>query len=145
MKKTVFNFDAIIDRSNTGSEKWDKYQGRDIIPLWVADMDFRSPEPVIEALQKRVAHGVFGYTHPQQELDEAVLGALKRDYYWNVEPEWLIWLPGLVCGLNVLCRAVGEVGDEVLTFTPIYPPFMSAPILSQRALVRIPLQLHQGR
>jgi cystathionine beta-lyase len=145
MEKKVCDFDRIIDRSSTGSEKWDKYAGRDIIPLWVADMDFRSPEPVIRALQERVAHGVFGYTHPQAELIESVTAALKRDYGWNVDPEWLIWLPGLVCGLNVLCRAVGEPGDEVLTFTPVYPPFLSAPGLSQRALVRIPLQLYQGR
>jgi len=140
-----FDFDTVIDRSNTASEKWDKYQGRDIIPLWVADMDFRSPPPVIAALQERVSHGVFGYTHPPPELAEAVLGSLWREYGWKVEPEWLVWLPGLVCGLNVLCRAVGAVGDEVLTFIPVYPPFMSSPVLSQRGLVKVPLQLCQGR
>lgn len=139
-----FDFDTVIDRSNTASEKWDRYQGRDIIPLWVADMDFRSPPAVIEALHERVAHGIFGYTHPSAELVEAVLGHLKRDFDWDVEAEWLIWLPGLVCGLNVLCRAIGDADDEVLTFTPIYPPFMSAPLLSQRALLKLPLRLLGG-
>lgn len=139
-----FDFDTIIDRSNTASEKWDKYRGRDVIPLWVADMDFRSPPAVIQALHERVEHGVFGYTHQPAELVEAVRAHLLADYGWAVEEEWIVWLPGLVCGLNVLCRAVGVAGDEVVTFTPIYPPFMSAPGLSDRGLVKVPLQLRDG-
>jgi cystathionine beta-lyase len=145
MGDSRFDFDTIIDRSSTGSEKWDKYQGRDIIPLWVADMDFHSPPAVIAALHERIEHGVFGYTHPPRSLVEVVLEHLERDFAWQVQSEWLVWLPGLVCGLNVLCRAVGEAGDEVITFTPIYPPFLSAPILSQRAIVKVPLQLAGGR
>ncbi|AJE03226.1 MalY/PatB family protein [Geobacter pickeringii] len=145
MTQYRFDFDTIIDRSNTASEKWDKYRGRDIIPLWVADMDFRSPPAVIQALHERVEHGVFGYTHPPAELVEAVRDALRSDYGWEVPPEWIVWLPGLVCGLNVLCRAVGGAGDEVVTFTPIYPPFMSSPGLSDRSLVKVPLQLRDGR
>jgi len=140
-----FDFDTIIDRNNTGSEKWDKYQGRDIIPLWVADMDFRSPPAVIDALHERIEHGVFGYTHPPRSLVDAALEHLERDFAWQVHPEWLVWLPGLVCGLNVLCRAVGGAGDEVITFTPIYPPFLSAPVLSQRVTVKVPLVLDKGR
>jgi cystathionine beta-lyase len=142
---TLVDFDTKIDRSNTGSEKWDKYHGRDIIPLWVADMDFRSPPAVIEALHERIEHGVFGYTHAPASLVEAVLEHLVRDFSWQVQPKWLVWLPGLVCGLNVLSRAVGEPGDEVITFTPIYPPFISAPALSQRNTVKVPLQLVDGR
>jgi len=145
MTATTFDFDTTIDRSGTGSEKWDRYQGRDVIPLWVADMDFRSPPAVIAALHERVEHGVFGYTHPPQGLIEAVLEHLERDFCWQVPPEWLVWLPGLVCGLNVLSRAVGEAGDEVITFTPVYPPFMSAPTLSQRSTVKVPLMLDGGR
>jgi len=145
MNHADFDFDTPVGRNNTSSEKWDKYQGRDIIPMWVADMDFRSPPAVIAALHERIEHGVFGYTHPPQGLVEAVINHLERDYDWQVQPEWLVWLPGLVCGLNVLSRAVGEAGDEVITFTPIYPPFMSAPTLSQRATVKVPLQLHNNR
>ena len=145
MSAQQYDFDTPVDRSKTGSEKWDKYAGRDIIPLWVADMDFRSPPAVIAALHARIEHGVFGYTHPPQGLIVAVLEHLERDFGWRVEPEWLVWLPGLVCGLNVLCRAVGESGDEVITFTPVYPPFMSAPTLSGRITVRVPLQLDRGR
>jgi cystathionine beta-lyase len=145
MIEEEYDFETIIDRSNTGSEKWDRYAGRDIIPLWVADMDFRSPRPVVEALQERVAHGVFGYTHPTPGVVAAVLDHLQRDFGWQVDADWLVWLPGLVCGLNVLCRTVGEVGDEIITFTPVYPPFMSAPVLSQRVTVKVPLVLQHGR
>lgn len=141
----LFDFDTVIDRRDTASEKWDRYAGREIIPLWVADMDFRSPPAVIEALHERIEHGVFGYTRPPGELVEAVLTMLQREYGWVVEEEWLIWLPGLVCGLNVACRALGAAADEVITFTPVYPPFMSAPILSGRSLVKVPLLLRAGR
>jgi len=140
-----FDFDTPVDRSGSFSEKWDRYPGRDIIPLWVADMDFRSPQGVIDALHRRVEHGVFGYTHPPDSLVEAVLQHLQRDFSWQVRAEWLVWLPGLVCGLNVLCRGVGEEGDEVITFTPVYPPFMSAPTLNGRTTVRVPLILREGR
>ena len=140
----IYDFDTPVDRSNTSSEKWDKYQGRDIIPLWVADMDFSSPPAVIKALHERIDHGVFGYTHPPQSLVEAVLEHLQRDFSWQVQPEWLVWLPGLVCGLNVLSKAVGDQGDEVVTLTPIYPPFMSAPTLSQRTTIKVPLKLEKG-
>lgn len=139
-----FDFDTVIDRRNTASEKWDKYAGRDIIPLWVADMDFRSPPAVIEALHERVEHGVFGYTHPPAELVEAVQASLLANYGWAVDEDWIVWLPGLVCGLNVLSLAVGEAGDEVITFIPVYPPFMSAPELTGRTLVKVPLKLQEG-
>jgi cystathionine beta-lyase len=144
MAESEFDFDTIIDRSGSSSEKWDRYAGRDIIPLWVADMDFRSPPSVIAALHERIDHGVFGYTHPPAGLVEAVLAHLQRDFDWRVEPEWLVWLPGLVCGLNVLCRSVGEEGDEIITFTPVYPPFMSAPALNGRVTVKVPLKLDKG-
>ncbi|GFO58844.1 aspartate aminotransferase [Geomonas silvestris] len=141
----TFDFDEIIDRRGTSCEKWDKYRGRDIIPLWVADMDFRSPPAVIEALKERVSHGIFGYTHAPDTLYEAVLTALKEEYGWEVKHEWITWLPGLVTGLNVACRAVGEPGDDVITFTPVYPPFLSAPPLSGRQTVKVPLACRDGR
>jgi cysteine-S-conjugate beta-lyase len=139
-----FNFDEVIDRRGTSSEKWDKYRGTDIIPLWVADMDFRSPPAVIAALHERVSHGVFGYTAAPESLNEAVIGALSSEFGWRVEKEWIIWLPGLVTGLNVCCRAVGEPEDEVITFTPVYPPFMSAPALAGRKAVNVPLRCRDG-
>jgi cystathionine beta-lyase len=140
-----FNFDKPVDRHGTSSFKWDKYKKRDIIPLWVADMDFPSPPEVIEALQERVSHGVFGYASVLDSLPETVQNMLRKEYAWEIKQEWMIWLPGLVCGLNVTCRAVGKKNDEVITFTPIYPPFMTAPTLSGRSLITAPLHLDGNR
>lgn len=139
------DFDAVIDRHATASEKWDRYDGTEIIPLWVADMDFQSPPAVLNALQQRINHGVFGYTHPPAELIATVIALQQQEFGWQIEPDWLVWLPGLVCGLNVACRAVGQAGDAVATFTPVYPPFMSAPDLADRRLVTAPLVEQQGR
>lgn len=141
----MFDFDTVVDRQGTASEKWDRYAGRDIIPLWVADMDFRSPPAVIEALHRRVDHGVFGYTAPSDELVNAVVAMLEHEYGWQIAADWLVWLPGLVCGLNVACRAVGTQGDAVVTFTPVYPPFLTAPGLAGRELVSVPLVERDGR
>jgi len=133
------DFDIPIDRRGTSSEKWDRYEGRDILPLWVADMDFRSPEPVIKALHQRVDHGVFGYTDPPRELLEVVCTMLLDLYSWSVEPDWIVWLPGLVSGLNIACRAAGQEGDEILTAVPVYPPFLTAPGHANRRLGTIPM------
>ena len=139
-KKQLFDFDTSVERRATASLKWDKYRNRDIIPLWVADMDFRSPPAVIRALQQRVAYGIFGYTIAPQELNDVVVVMLKNLYGWEIEAEWLVWLPGLVTGLNVVCRAVGEEGDDVMTAVPVYPPFLTAPGHFRRNLIKVPLK-----
>jgi cystathionine beta-lyase len=135
----VFDFDAPVERAASDSVKWAKYAGRDIIPLWVADMDFAAPPAVLAALRERVEHGVFGYNQPTTAQVEAVQGYLVRHFGWQVEAEWIVWLPGLVTGINVACRAVGEAGDAVFTATPIYPPFLGAPVDSARRTVSAPL------
>lgn len=139
----IFNFDSVVQRSNTDSVKWARYVGGShvnaVIPLWVADMDFAAPPPVIDALRQRIDHGVFGYNQPTESQVAAVVAYLERKFKWIIEPEWIVWLPGLVSGLNVACRTVGEVGDAVFTGTPIYPPFLSAPELSGRRVVSAPL------
>lgn len=136
------SFDTPIDRRGSDSFKWGKYAGRDILPLWVADMDFAAPPAVLAALHRRIEHGVFGYGGPWPSLTESVLAHLQGEYGWSIEPEWLVWLPGLVTGLNVACRAVD---GEVLTATPIYPPFLSAPHFSGRKLNRVDLALDENR
>ncbi|MDQ5882623.1 MAG: cysteine-S-conjugate beta-lyase [Pseudomonadota bacterium] len=137
-----FGFDRVIDRSGHDSVKWNRYAGRDILPMWVADMDFAAPPAVAEALQQRVAHGVFGYAEPWPALTEAVIGHLESEYGWRIDADWLVWLPGLVTGLNLACRAVE---GEVFTATPVYPPFMSAPHFSGRGLCTTSLALKDGR
>jgi cysteine-S-conjugate beta-lyase len=140
-----FDFDTPVDRQGTSSLKWDRYRGRDVIPLWVADMDFRSPPAVIDAIRKHADHGIFGYTLPPRELLDEVTGMLEREHSWKVDPSWIVWLPGLVTGLNVACRSVGVPGDGVLTTTPAYPPFLSAPIFSDRVLATVPHVAEKGR
>jgi cystathionine beta-lyase len=139
-----FDFDSVVDRRDTDSLKWARYRGTDVIPMWVADMDFRAPEPILEALHQRVEHGVFGYARPPEGLVQVVVERMAQKYQWRIEPSWIVWLPGLVPALHVVCRAFGDDGDEVLTFTPIYPPFLSAPPLSRKQLRTIPLRRERG-
>lgn len=138
-------FDHPVDRSNTSSLKWEKYRDSDVLPMWVADTDFMSPPAIAEALHERVNHGVFGYTNTPEELDNLVIERLDRLYQWPIERDWLVWLPGLVCGLNLACRAVGESQDQVFSPKPVYPPFMSSPRLSDRQLVSVPLKERDNR
>jgi len=141
------DFDALVDRTNTDSLKWAKYAagrdsneaGREVIPLWVADMDFAAPSPIISALRQRIDHGVFGYNQPTGSQTDAAVAYLARKFDWTIDPDWLVWLPGLVSGLNVACRAVGTASDAVFTATPIYPPFLSAPKFSGRRVASAPL------
>jgi cystathionine beta-lyase len=134
-----FDFDTPVERRHTASVKWDKYGNRDVIPMWVADMDFACAPPIVEALRRRVAHGIFGYSNPPAGLVEATVDHLQREYGWTIEPDWIVWLPGLVVGLNVVCRAFGREGADILTAVPIYPPFLSAPPNAARNAVRVPM------
>ena len=118
-----FDIDTLPARRSTESAKWRVYD-EDVLPMWVADMDFRSPEPVIQAIQNRVAHGVFGYPMPQDELKEAVVAWLDQRHGWSVNPEHLIFVPGVVTGFNLATHAVAKPGDGVLVQTPTYGPFL---------------------
>lgn len=95
--------------------------------MWVADMDFQSPQAVITALRQKVAHGIFGYEKPSEELINTVCERMQRLYHWVVTPQQVIALPGLVTGINVACRGLGQPGESVLMQTPVYYPFLSAP------------------
>ena len=139
------NFDQPIDRSASCCIKWDRYAGRDVLPLWVADTDFQSPAEVLTALHQRVEHGVFGYTQPCQALIDEVVDFQRRTFDWEIDPSWLVWLPGLVSGLSVCCRAFAAPGEAVLTSTPIYPPFLKCPTAMERELQTAPLALSGGR
>jgi cystathionine beta-lyase len=134
------NFDTFIDRSDTASQKWERYRDTEILPMWVADTDFMAPPSVIQALQKRIEHGVFGYTNTPVELNELIIQRMQTLYQWPIKADWLVWLPGLVCGINLACRAVGEPGDHIIAPQPIYPPFVSAPHLSKRRVIQVPMQ-----
>ena len=135
----------LADRSDSDCLKWGKYRGTDILPMWVADMDCRCAEPILQALHERIDHGVFGYTLASDEATQAVRHWLKTQHNWAIDPDWIVWTPGLVTALNVVCRAYAEPDEDVLTFTPVYPPFMESPQLSVRRLAKCPLKNDNGR
>ncbi|XXK31738.1 MalY/PatB family protein [Rhodobacteraceae bacterium nBUS_24] len=135
-------FDFNPNRFDTFSSKWDKFKGRDVLPMGLADTDFKVATPILNSLRERTEHGVFGYTRqPLAPLVDATIGWLSDNYEWQIEPEWLVWLPCLVSGLNLACQISGKPGDEVLTPKPIYTPFMTAPSNAGRTTVTVPLKL----
>ncbi len=120
-----FDFDRVVDRTTSDSNKWRKYPP-DVLPLWVADMDFPSPPAVVAALRARVAHGFFGYLTERHELPEIVAERLAKRYGWRVDPAAVLAVPGVISGFNVACRALTAPGDGMLVQTPVYPPILRA-------------------
>jgi len=122
----TYDFDRLIDRRGTHSDKWQKY-GPDVLPLWIADMDFQSPEPVIRALRERVEHGVFGYlAFEQPEFHELFADRLLKRYNWRVSPDAVVLIPGVIPGFNVAGRVLAAPGDGLILQTPVYPPILRA-------------------
>lgn len=141
MTNFEYDFDSCPDRKAYGSLKWDKYKDRDILPLWVADMDFKAAPEILSALQARLDHGVFGYTIPYEAPVEAVLNYLERAHNYPARANWLNFLPGLVPAINMCVHAFTESNESVMTATPVYPPFLSAPHYAGRELIKVPLAL----
>jgi len=121
-----YNFDEIIPRRITDSEKWNFYD-QDVLPFWVADMDFKSPQPVIDALHQRVSHGIFGYPSDNLALKESICLRMQNLYQWEVDPQEILFLPGVVSGFNLMAHAFTQPGDGVLMQPPVYHPFLIAP------------------
>jgi cystathionine beta-lyase len=125
-----YDFDHVPDRRPTDSIKWNKYRA-DVIPLWVADMDYTAAEPIQRALRVRIEHGVYGYpdTHSSlgmfSDLRDMLVERMQRLYNWQISAEDLLFLPGVITGLNLTCHAVAEPGGNVLVQTPVYPPFLN--------------------
>ncbi len=136
------NFDEIFERRGTGSIKWSFYDP-DVIPLWVADTDFRSPEPIIRALKERAEHGFFGYEFDSKPVREILVGRMKSRYNWEIPTESIYFLPNLVSALNFVSSGFTEPGDDVIMQTPAYPPFLGAPGNSGRNAVTADLILSQ--
>lgn len=134
----MYDFEHFPERRGTESVKWGVYPA-DVLPMWVADMDFVSPQPVIDALMKRVEHGVFGYPMETQEFREVVVHRMEARYHWKIDPSEIIFVPGVVSGFNLVCQAFAGRGDSILMNTPIYPPFISAPVNAQAERIEVPL------
>lgn len=121
-----YNFDEIVQRRGTNSYKWDSADDADVLPMWVADMDFRTAPAIIEALQQRVAHGIFGYTRVPDAYYEAVINWFGRRHNWNIQKDWMIYTSGVVPAISAVIKALTQPGDKVLVQTPVYNCFFSS-------------------
>lgn len=119
-----YDFDRLIERRGSNSAKWDLYPD-DVLPLWVADMDFMAPEALLAELQAKLAHGIFGYEYPHKELKETVARRMKKLHNWQVSADAVVTTPGVISGFNAAARTVCMPGDGILIQPPVYPPFLS--------------------
>jgi len=144
-----YDFDKICSRQGTGCAKWDAvkaiFGSEDVIPMWVADMDFPAAQPIVEALKKRAAHEFYGYSHAGPEMIEAVVDRLQRKFDWKIEPEWVVLTPGVIPALNIAIRALAHPGDEIILQEPVYYPFFPAVRQSGCQVATNQLRLVDGR
>lgn len=144
-----YNFDKIYDRVDTASVKWDLrkalYGSDELIPLWVADMDFPCPQPVIEALGKRLEHPIFGYSIQSEEYNRAVSGWMERRFQWQLPHESILYCPGVVPALNFVIKAYTSPGDKVIIQSPVYHIFHKAILNNDRVIADNPLVYEDGR
>lgn len=142
------NFDNSIDRSLTASEKWDRasslFGASDILPMWVADMDFAAPEPVLRALHSRVEHGVLGYTYPTESYKASLVDWMRTRHRYPIEPEWIQHCPGVVPAMSLIVQGFTEPGDAVVVQSPVYPPFFKVVEGHGRRLALNPLKLGEN-
>lgn len=145
----MYNFDEIIDRRHTASLKWDNLEqlfgDSDLLSMWVADMDFRPPKEVLDAMKERVEHGVFGYTIIEQDTIQSIQNWLLTQHGWEVQPDWLLFSPGVVPSIGMAVQAFTEVGDKVMLQSPVYTPFFNMIKTNGREVVNSELKLVNGR
>jgi cystathionine beta-lyase len=136
----VFDFTTVHDRRRWSATKWVKYRDQEVIPLWIADMDFAVAPPIQAAVAAQVAHGNFGYMSAPRDLRQLLVEDHRRRYGWEVDPAWIVWLSGLVLGINLAIKACCTAHERVISFSPVYPPFLKAPGLQGCGLVEVPFQ-----
>jgi len=141
-------FDTIIDRKNTGCEKWDHcdklFGGENLLPLWVADMDFRTPQAVIDAVSRRAEHGIFGYSTYMDSTYEAVINWFSRRHGWKIDKEWILYSPGVVPALNLIVQTFTAPCDGIIIQRPVYHPFMKVIENNGRRVLNNPLRLNKA-
>lgn len=142
---STFDFDTPTDRTGTHSLRWDKYAGRDVIPLWVADTDFRAPPPVLDALHRRIEHGVFGYTSAPPELRQLIVARMARLYGWRIKPESIVFLPGVVSALYMAANRLTRPNEHLISPAPVYYHLFRAAQHAPRAWTDVPMVLARGR
>lgn len=144
-----YDFDEIIDRRKTGSLKWDalkeRFGAEDLLPLWVADMDFRAPQPIIDALTLRAQHGIYGYSGFKPSYYDSVISWYNRRYNWEIKKEWIVYTPGVVAALNFAVQGFTNPGDKVIVQPPVYYPFYRSIESNGRHVLYNPLKLTNNR
>lgn len=143
--KTAIDFDTVISRQGTGSMKWEKY-GKDVLPLWVADMDFACAEPVSRKIMERASHPLYGYNiQPDPALLDSIGAWVKRRHHWDIEPEWIVPAPGVVASLAFAILALSQPGEGVIVQPPVYHPFFATIRDNDREVAENPLLPNHGR
>lgn len=144
----VYDFDKVIERRNTHSVKWDNldksFGADDILPMWVADMDFPCPQSILDSIEKRNKHGILGYTTRPESLHESIINWMKKRHGWDIKKEWLVYSPGVVTSLNLSVMSFTRPGDSVIIQSPVYPPFFSAVKNNDRIIALNPLIEESG-
>ncbi len=143
-----YNFDEVISRENTASIKWDvvaEDNGVKALPYWIADLDFKAPIEVIEALKERIEHGIFGYTAYSKTLIPTVKNWISKRYDWNIEDEWISYTPGIVSAILYAIECFTKAGDSILVQTPVYPPFLQVPTDNNRKIIENNMILNNGK
>ncbi len=138
-------FDRCLNRENTNSVKHDRYRDSEILPMWVADMDFSVAPEITEAIRSRLDHDVYGYTHAPESLNKLIVERMQRLYQWSIKPEWLVWIPGVVAAVNIACRSIGDANSQMLSPAVVYPYIAHAAELSNRYLQKVPMVSRQQR
>jgi cysteine-S-conjugate beta-lyase len=141
----VFDFDTPTNRLETDSIRWDGFNSKKVLPLWVADMDFKSPPCIIEALNNRVQQGIYGYTHSPDQMNEMIAGYLQEQYQWQVDPDWIVILPSVVSGLYTAVQQLTESDESVLIPNPVYHHLRLACTSINRLFHEMSLELKDGR
>ncbi len=144
-----YSFDHVVDRTGTHTVKWDNntalFGREDVLDMWVADMEFPSPQPVVEAIKDRAAHPIYGYSHPPASLYETIVERMERSYGWKIQKEWIVFTAGVVNALYSAVEAFAHPGDEVIVQPPVYYPFYSAVRDTGRQLAYNPLHFDGQR
>lgn len=140
-----YDFDKVISRTNTHSTKWLKFSDPEILPMWIADMDFVCPPEITKHMQERINQGIFGYTQTPDSLSEKFIQYVSDTFNWDIQKDWIVWVPGGVVGLNISCKSILAPGEITVVPSPVYPPFTEAPENVERGFVKTFLKDVSGR
>ena len=140
----MYDFDKVYNRRGTECVKWDIFKDEELLPMWIADMDFEAPAPIYNAFIKRANHHIYAYSRLSQGYYDAVINWMQRRHNFHIEKDWIVFTPGVVVALTLGVQAVTEPGDEVMILSPVYGPFRGATTACGRNLVESPLVNNNG-